>query len=162
MKTCQCGRQLAGSARVCPGCGKRFAHPFVTVIAWMFGVVLVFGFVMTASHPQPTSHTPTVQQKENEEPSFSRAASGAISLRKATRNPDSFILEEVVGMPNGTFCYTYRAQNRLFGGINREHAVLPKKASNLDQSDAAWQRYCANKTGADLTDDIKTTMRLVQ
>jgi len=158
MTTCTCGKKLAGNARVCPVCGERFTHPAVTVIAWMFGIVLVFGVVMTTSHPQPPSAAP----KENEDPSLSRAATGAITLRKAVRNPDSFVLEEVLGMRDGSFCYSYRAQNEFFGGINPEHAVLPKKASNPDQSDAAWRRYCANKRGADLTDNIKTMVRLVQ
>ena len=39
------------------------------------------------------------------------------------------------------------------------HAVLPNKASTLDQSEAAWQRYCANKTGADLTDNVTMAMQ---
>ena len=162
MKTCKCGKLPAGDVCVCPGCGKRLTHPFATVIAWVFGIVLVFGFVMAASHPQPTSPASKGQPKENEDLSLSRAATGAISLRKAVRNPDSFVLEEVVGMPDGALCYSYRAQKEFFGGINREHAVLPRKVSNLDQSDAAWRRYCANKTGADLTDNVKMMMHSVR
>ena len=131
-------------------------------MAWVFGIVLVFGVVMTGSHPQPSTLAPTGQQKENEDPSLSRVATGAISLRKAALNPNSFVLEEVLGMPDGAFCYSYRAQNEFFGGINREHAVLPRRASKLDQSDAAWRHYCANKTGADLTDNVKAMMRFVQ
>ena len=36
-----------------------------------------------------------------------------------------------------------------------EHAVFPKKASNLDRGDAAWHHYSAKKTGADLTENVK-------
>ena len=133
-----------------------FRNLFVTAIAWLFGVLLIFGLVKTSSHPQATDPT----SKEQEDPSLSRAATAAITLRKAVLNSDSFVLEEVLGMRDGSFCYQYRAQKELFGGINREHAVLAKKARTVDHSDAAWEHYCANKTGADLTDIVK--IRLVQ
>jgi hypothetical protein len=136
----------------------RFRNLLLNAIAWLFGVLLIFGLVKTGSHPQP----PNLAAKEHDDLSLSRATAATIALRKAVLNPDSFALEEVLGMRDGSFCYSYRAQKELFGGINREHAVLPKKASNPDQSDAAWRHYCANKTGADLTDNIKTMVRLVQ
>ena len=133
----------------------RFRNLLLTAIAWLFGLLLIFGLVKTGSHPQLN-----LAPKERDDPSLSRATAATIALRKAVLNPDSFVLEEVLGMRDGSFRYLYRAQNELFGGINREHAVLPKKASTVDHSDAAWQHYCANKTGADLTDNIK--LRLVE
>lgn len=130
-------------------------HPIVTVIAWIFAIVLVFGLVIAATHPQP----PSFSLRANQDPSLSRAAMGAIRLQKTAGNPESFVLEEVLGMRDGAFCYSYRAQWKLFGNINREQAVLRRKAQNPDQSDAAWRRYCVNRTGADLTDDVNAMMR---
>lgn len=42
MKNCrECGKQLASNALVCPGCGKRFAHPIVKFV--IYGLVGLFG-----------------------------------------------------------------------------------------------------------------------
>jgi hypothetical protein len=162
MKTCKCGKQVAPNDRLCPGGSKRFPHPVVQVSVWMFAVLLVLGLVMAVSHPKPMAPVTTVPQKRNVDAGLDRVVTGAMSLRKATWTPDSFVLEEVLGMPNGAYCYWYRAQNGFFGRINREHAVLPLKASNPDRSDTAWRRYCANKTGADLTENVTAMMRLLQ
>ena len=75
----------------CTGCGKRFRHPFVTVIAWMFGIVLVFGVVMVASRPQPLNPAP----KENEDPSLSRAVTGAISYLRGYKMNFDMDREEI-------------------------------------------------------------------
>jgi hypothetical protein len=154
-------KQLAGKCWRLPWLWQEIPYPFRTVSAWIFAIVLLFGVVMTARHPQPSLSAPTGQQKKNEDPSLFRVANGAISLRNAALNPNSFVLDEVVGMADGAFCYSYRGQNEFFGGINRGHAVLPRKASKLDQSDAAWRHYCANKIGADLTDSVKAMLQLV-
>ena len=162
MKTSESGRQLGRNARLCPGCGKRFPHPFVQAIAWMLAILVVFGFVMALIHPRPTASVVTVPQKQNVDAGLDRAVTGAMSLRKAAWNPDSFVLEEVLGMRNGAYCYSYRAQSGFFGGINRGHAALPPKARDPDRTDTAWRRYCAKKVGADLTENVAAMMRQVQ
>jgi hypothetical protein len=42
---CDCGKDLASNAHICPGCGKRFTHPFVKFLAWCFVAVSVLGII---------------------------------------------------------------------------------------------------------------------
>lgn len=61
MKKCGCGIVVAGNARVCPNCGKRFTHPFVKVLAVICGVVMIVGFISTtvgSSRPSPNTSVP--------------------------------------------------------------------------------------------------------
>lgn len=83
-----------------------------------------------------------------------RAAAGAVLLKKAMRNPDSFQLESAV-VVDGTnaVCYEYRAQNG-FGGMNVGRAFISSDGQQFlmseprtDGFDAIWNRECANKSG---------------
>lgn len=65
MKTCGCGQDLAGNARTCPNCGKRFTRPFVKALAISFGVVIVFGFISAAIvSNQPATKPPAAASSE--------------------------------------------------------------------------------------------------
>ena len=46
MKTCSCGKELASNARTCPGCGERFTHPFVKMLALLFILPIIVAFMM--------------------------------------------------------------------------------------------------------------------
>lgn len=89
----------------------------------------------------------------------------AKELRSAMRNPDSFVLEEVL-MIDGThnLCFSYRAQNG-FGGMNRERAVVDMKSGKTKlQSEGGfehlWNTHCAGKRGTIITDNVKTAAGL--
>lgn len=112
-----------------------------------------------ARHATPRS-TPVPTATMTYEELSQRAAIGAASLYRAARNPDSFKLETALGMPDGTICFVYRAQNG-FGGMNRENAVLPPNAKSLTTSASVWNKRCANKTGDDVTRNAETLMRLL-
>jgi hypothetical protein len=49
LKKCVCGKELASNARTCPNCGKRFTHPFVMVLAVLFGLMVVGGLISVAN-----------------------------------------------------------------------------------------------------------------
>lgn len=53
---------------------------------------------------------------------FQVAIRGAIALRETMKNPDSFKLEQVMELPDGSLCYTYRAANSF-------NAIIPGQAS---------------------------------
>ena len=129
---------------------KTIIRPLLMIITLIVGIGLTFYLVASASHVPP----PSPGTNKNEDPSLSRVATDAKTLRNAAGNPDGFMLQQVLGMRDGSFCYLYWVQNKPFSGIILEHAVLPKKAGNLDRSDAAWHHRCAKKTGADLTENI--------
>jgi hypothetical protein len=89
-----------------------------------------------------------------------RAAVGAASLKAAARNPDSLVLDKVLGMDDGTICYEYRAQNG-FGGMNREVAALLPNAKSLTTSSVVWNKHCAHKNGQDLKYNAENLMNLL-
>jgi hypothetical protein len=49
MKVCDCGGPVAGNARKCQQCGKRFTHPFVKAFAVLLLVASVFAIIAMAS-----------------------------------------------------------------------------------------------------------------
>ncbi|MFZ3212899.1 MAG: hypothetical protein WA188_15460 [Terriglobales bacterium] len=59
MKTCKCGKQVASNARVCPGCGHRFTHPFVMFLAAVLGIILVMAFFGAVIGPSTSTTVPT-------------------------------------------------------------------------------------------------------
>jgi hypothetical protein len=123
----------------------------MTLITLLVAMGIAFYLLATASHPLPRTHPPNA----NEDPSLTRAAAGARMLRSAAPSADGFFLQQLLGMRDGSLCYSYVVQNKPFGGTILEHAVLPRKSKDLDRSDAAWYHYCAKKTGADLTENIQ-------
>ncbi len=86
------------------------------------------------------------------------AIAGALRLQGSMRNPDSFKLEEVLIMGNGTVCYRYRAENG-FGGMNREYAVLTPKGRLTTNDSDQWNRLCAHKSGDNQTDNVNGFVR---
>lgn len=75
------------------------------------------------------------------------------SLKQSMKNPDSFKLEQLLKMTDGSLCYTYRATNS-FNAIIPGHAVQSGGAflaSGADGFSALWNKKCAKKQGDDLT-----------
>jgi len=167
VKKCVCGNPVANNARVCPNCGHRFTHPFVKFLAWFFGISFAIGIISSGSSNSKSfetgfqdnsakmnvaSNASTTQEGVQDQAQLVFATLGAISLRKAMRNPDSFVLEEAHVMHDNSVCFVYRAQNG-FGGMDREYAVLSAKGT-MSTSDSAWNHLCAHKKGYDKTTEI--------
>ena len=93
----------------------------------------------------------------HDEMNVARAVDGAMRLRAAMRNPDSFKLGMVRVMDDDSICYGYRAQNG-FGGMDVGNAVLTAKgqfeSNEMDGFTSLWHRECVGKTGRDRTSDV--------
>lgn len=87
---------------------------------------------------------------------------GAILLKKAMRDPDSFKLESAIVTDIGAACYEYRTKNG-FGGVNASMAVLSKdgikfRTDEMDGFTSLWNKECAGRAGTDATTAIRWTM----
>ena len=93
---------------------------------------------------------------------ITRAAACASTLKSASRNPDSFVLESANIKDDGSICYTFRSQNG-FGGMERENAVLYGadiiKISEMEGFRKKWNKYCAGKNGEDIKDYLEMYLR---
>ena len=77
-----------------------------------------------------------------------------MSLKAASRNPDSLIIEHATTNPSNTFvCVLYRGQNG-FGGMNRDHVVFTKRGG--DPSARAWHRNCVTDGLRNVTNEVRT------
>ena len=85
------------------------------------------------------------------------AASGAVSIMKAMKDPAAFTLTSLYLMPDGTSCYEYRAKNS-FGAILPSEAVLTVKGKMLlherhgNAFVSAWNAACTKTGGENITD----------
>ena len=165
MRKCRCGNNVSRNAKSCPQCGHRFTGGFTKFVGWCILILVVTGVVGSmlgsgtnvASNPAPASTPTPTPAQQKDDINFKRAAVVAQKLRSNMRNPDSFKLTEVLIMPSGAVCYSYRSQNG-FGGMNQEQAVLSSKdrltMSESDGFETAWNRECAHKTGEDKTWEV--------
>ncbi|HEX6494882.1 MAG TPA: hypothetical protein VF018_05330 [Acidobacteriaceae bacterium] len=128
-------------------------------------VLFVVGILGAAIFsPSPADQATTHKQQDASEARFQLALGGALTLRKAMRNPSSFDLASaLVADDDSAVCYGYRAQNG-FGGMNVDHAVLTRTAF-VNSSDARfhklWKQNCAAKGMHfyDLRDDVMAGLR---
>lgn len=91
-------------------------------------------------------------KKEADEIRWTRDVLAIRQLRKGMKNPDSFKLEEVLRMRDGTLCVTYRATNS-FNAVIPGQSVITKDtilSSGADKFQQVWAKSCAGKTGEDL------------
>lgn len=173
--TCkECGNAVSSKAATCPKCGVRIARKPMgcgTLIA-----VIFVGSIVIAGLPGPskTVDTPSAEattkkkeetpeqkaEREKKDAAVQRATAGAVVLKKAMRDPDSFKLESALVIDGtGAVCYEYRAKNG-FGGTNVGKAVLASdgKTFRTNQNDGfsrLWNKECAGKTGIDAATAIR-------
>lgn len=159
VKCKECGMDKSDKAEACPHCG--FKQRKTSFVTWL--VAIFIGFPMLASifigASQESAAPPPKAPKElaatqKEDAATQRAATGAVLLKKAMRDPDSFKLDSALVIDgSGAVCYNYRAKNG-FGGVNRSHAVLSAdgkkfKTDEMDGFISLWNKECANKSGAE-------------
>ena len=159
IKCKECGKDKSQTAEVCPHCGfKQRKTSFVTwLFAILIGLPMLTSIFIGASHESPVPRSMTPEElavKKKEDAATQRAAAGAVLLKKAMRDPDSFKLESALVIDgSGAVCYNYRAKNG-FGGVDRGHAVLSTdgkrfKTDDMDGFTTLWNKECANKSGSE-------------
>lgn len=128
----------------------------VVGVVWLL-IQSKYGREQQSSTEQPAkaepSPEPTAQQKAKEA-RYLRDVLAIRQLRAGMKNPDSFKLEEVIRMADGTLCLTYRATNSFNAVIPGYAVIASNKINTSDDRDAftpIWNRRCANKSGEDLT-----------
>ena len=98
------------------------------------------------------------ETRENER--FLWATAGAMTLRSAARNPDSFVVEAALVMSDKVVCYHYRAQNG-FGGMDRGRAVVTDSGLATDEQagfEPVWEKECTNKSGDDKGRSVQSAL----
>lgn len=119
-----------------------------------------------AANPSPAS-TPSAPAAAPQQSIWDKqgaeAAGGALMIRRAMRNPDSFQLSTVLDMPGPVYCYEYRAQNG-FGGLNVDHGVLKGetlKFTGVPGFATIWNDDCVGKSGTDITSYVAQLVKMV-
>jgi hypothetical protein len=171
MHCSNCGHLLATGDKFCTGCGRPIAvipveakkkktHPVVALLAVVLAVIVISAIIDGVRRSVVTDPSSSAEDAANGERT-ERAARGALTLKNAMRNPDSFKLSSALVMPTGSVCYAYRAQNG-FGGFDVGHAVLTTtgkfKTDDSDGFTTLWNKECANKTGQETTDSVNTIL----
>ena len=179
--TCQeCKHEVSTEAKTCPNCGAKVRPPkkpmssTMKVLLGLLGIgllasVMVEGNkkdeVKNAEEQRVASMTP--EQRENEKAAKAKrdtqlqmAGAGALTIKKAMKDPEAFELKSLVVKPNGTACYEYRAKNS-FGAILPSSAVFSSKGKLLTQERdgnsfvAVWNKECTLAGGDEIADLVK-------
>ncbi len=166
MHCSNCGHLIATDDKFCTGCGRPIAvipvkkkktHPLVLLLA----VVLFLGVLGAIINAVTQSSVSDPPSRTEDGERTARAATGAVMLKRAMRNPDSFRLSSALVMSTGSVCYAYRAQNG-FGGFNAGHAVLTStgkfKTEESDGFTTLWNKECAQKTGQETVDGVNVIL----
>jgi hypothetical protein len=169
MHCSNCGRLLATGHKFCAGCGRPIAilpvkkkktHPLVVFLVVVLFVGVLGEIIDAVTRSVDTDPSSRAAEAENGERT-ARAAKGAVMLRSAMRNSDSFQLASALFMSTGTVCYTYRAQNG-FGGLDVGHAVLTStgliKTGESDGFPTLWNQKCAKKMGQETVNAVKVIL----
>jgi hypothetical protein len=160
----ECSKEISSDAKVCPHCGKKLRMGAIAktglILLSVLGAFIIIGFIGNAM--QDASKTPQQVAADAAEGAHLQAMiGGAMVLRKAMRDPDSFKVTQVLDMPDGAACYSYQAKNG-FGGMDQGQAVL-FNGKFLDSSMGGFnqlnEQECAGKTGKVETDFINTELK---
>lgn len=159
VKCKECGKDKSQKAEVCPHCGfkQRKTSFFTWLVAIFIGLPMLISIFIGASHESAAPKPMTPEElavKKKEDAAVQRAAAGAVLLKKAMRDPDTFKLESALIIDGrGAVCYDYRAKNG-FGGVTPGHAVLSSdgkkfKTDEMDGFAMLWNKECADKSGTE-------------
>ena len=127
---------------------------WMTLIVWL---ALTGGTSTKPGSPAVAATEATASTKKEvkaDDPNAIAPLVVGMSLKAASRNPDSLILEHATASSSRTFvCVLYRAQNG-FGGMNRAHAVFTKRGG--DPSARAWNRKCVTDGLQNVTNEVRS------
>jgi hypothetical protein len=160
----ECSKGVSTDARVCPHCGKKLRiggiAKLVLILAAVLGVFIIIGIIGNAV--QNASKTPQEAAADAAEGQHLQVMiGGAMALRKAMRDPNSFKVTQVLDMPDGAVCYSYQAKNG-FGGMDEGEAVLFNGKfleSSMDGFQQLNEQECEGKTGKVETDFINSELK---
>jgi hypothetical protein len=163
----ECGNEVSSKADACPKCGAKVGPEKVgcgkvLMVTFLGFVILVIGISIAgsmndsgSSAPAPAKTPGQIAADKKQDEAVQRAIVGAMTLKKAMRDTDSFKLDSALVIDgSGAVCYDYHARNG-FGGMNAGHAVLASngttlKSNEMDGFTHLWNKQCANKRGTEV------------
>lgn len=171
LTTCKdCNNEVSTDAKTCPKCGAKVVKPKppkkpTSMATWLIGAIVLGGILLSvANQPQaPQVAAKTPEQKAataKKDIQLQMAASGAMNLKKSSKDPDSFELKRVVLHPNGVTCYDFRAANS-FNAKLKGSAILTADGKMLIEESGgnkfvdAWNKNCTTPDGDDVADYLK-------
>lgn len=108
------------------------------------------------AEPSPEAKAALVKQTEakaKEDAEWRMMVLKARLLKQSMKNPESFKLESLLKMADGSLCFSYRATNS-FNAIVPGYAVAAGEKLLADGNagfDQLWAKRCAGKHGDDFT-----------
>ena len=138
-------------------------HPLWIIGFSFFAFILLINIPInlgTSPFQKPAADVKTTQNTER----LTMAASGAASIKRAMRDPNSFKLNSaLINDKTGAVCYEFRSANGL-NGMNVGRAVLsPKgvlKTSEMSGFPSLWNRECAHKEGTENVTGVEKLMNV--
>jgi hypothetical protein len=94
------------------------------------------------------------------ERAMKNALAGAITLKRAMKDPEAFVLRSATMHENGATCYQYRAKNS-FGAVLPGRALFHSSGNfYLEESDRdsfwlLWKAQCELSAGREVSDELK-------
>lgn len=120
-------------------------------------VVLIVAVAAYYTPPAPPEPVQTPKEKARlsaEDALFKTNVLAVRRVRAGMKNPDSFKLEQVLRMADGTLCLTYRATNSFNATVPGRAVVAPTGGAMVDGQTGfidRWNAKCGGKTGDDVT-----------
>lgn len=163
----ECKQQVSSKAEACPHCGAKMPKK-TSLFTWIVAGIIAVAFIriFTAGNSlEPakkeiaetpkTSATPTKRDLQ-----LQAGGAGALTLKRASKDPDTFELKTAVVKPDGATCYSYRAKNG-FGAMLAGAAILTVAGKILvEEKDgnafvSAWNKSCTKDGGDDITEYLR-------
>jgi len=157
----ECNQQISNKAEACPHCGAKVPKK-TSKVTWLVVGILAIGLIgaLTAKAPDTTKQAATDAAKTPAPPSkrdlqLRAGGAGALALKNASKDPETFELKAATVMADGTTCYSYRAKNS-FGAMLAGDAVLTSSGKILvHEKDgnafvSVWNKNCTKAGGNDI------------
>lgn len=145
--------------------------PFSKVLVG-FASIALLGIAITVMAPKNAGNAaPAVEPKSGahlaKETLYRNATEGALTIRRAMKDPASFELSSADDHGAGIVCYQFRSKNS-FGASVPDSAVLTSKgdillrSANGNKFVAYWNQHCAQPGGTETTGHVQTMLSTVQ
>jgi hypothetical protein len=176
----ECGKPVSTESKKCPACGAAVRLPKkpTSKIALVVAVFIGFGVVVATLNRTTDTSTPSkaavvltpaqvAQEKAKKDTSsltLGLALAGAKTLKRSSKDPQTFEFTEIVTHPNSTVCFEYRAKNS-FNAMLQGNAVLANGKLLVRESAgnafvAAWNKNCTPADGEDVMTLVTRAMEL--
>lgn len=167
----ECGKEVSDQASTCPQCGAKKFKPKppkkpTSMVTWLVGFIALGGILFSLANQPPSAAPVTAKTPEQiaagkkRDAQLQLGAMGAVSLKKAMKDPEAFSLSSATVKPNGVTCYEYRAKNG-FGAIFPGSAILTNSGKIITKEHGgntfvtAWNKECTVSGGDDISSLIK-------